>query len=364
MPKTLAVVVEQCLSPVPGGTGRYAAQITQALAAGAPAGWEVRSLTAWHTNPDAARFSGVRGPSRLPVGHRVLGALWQKGMPPWPNPASLHATTPLAPRHRSPRVVTVHDTVPWTHPETMTPRGVRWHRDLITSAARAADALVVPTRAVAEELSVLFPYAASRIHAIAHGVTSLPIPRDADLRATKMRLPPRYVMSLSTLEPRKGLDVLLSAMAQMAVRVPLVVVGQPGWGGLNIQAQAAKAGLCAGSVVELGKIDDEDLAVVLSRAAVLAVPSLAEGFGLPVLEGFSAGLPVVSSDAPSLVEVSGGAALLSPRRDFHSLAHQLDSVLLDADLAAELVARGRARAAEYSWAKAARSVWDLHTGLA
>ena len=95
--KKLTVIVEQCLAPVPGGTGRYATQITAALAASAPAGWQVRTVTAWHRDLTRARIDGADGPHRLPAGHRVLNQLWRRGLPPTVRGTAVHATTPLAP---------------------------------------------------------------------------------------------------------------------------------------------------------------------------------------------------------------------------------------------------------------------------
>ncbi|MEO5833034.1 MAG: glycosyltransferase family 1 protein [Nakamurella sp.] len=363
---TLTVIAEQILAPVPGGTGRYARQILQALHEAAPRGWDVRSMVAWHRETAAAAVPGVDGPHRLPVGSRVLAQAWLAGMPPWPCGDRVHATTPLAPGPRSPllrrrpMVVTVHDTVPWTHPETLTPRGVSWHRTMVGRAARQADHLVVPTRTVADELAVLFPQTADRIVVVGHGVTALPVGPDADERAATLGLPERYVLSLATVEPRKGLDLLILAMAD--VPGDLVVVGQAGWGDLDLQRWADAAGVERSRLHLLGRISDADLAVALTRAAVLAVPSRAEGFGLPVLEGMAAGVPVVHSDTPALVEVGGGATLDFTREDVNGLADRLRAVLTDPVLAADLAARGRLRAADYSWERAAEQLWALHTG--
>lgn len=363
----MTVIAEQVLAAIPGGTGRFAREIIQALATHPPAGWRLRTVSAWHQNLSAATIPGVDGPHRLPVGARILSQAWMYGLPPWPSGDSVHATTPLAPgRHSTfhgnrPLVVTVHDTVPWSDPETLTARGVSWHRLMIGRAAAMADFLVVPTNAVAAELADLFPAAAGRIRVIGHGVTALPEVGNADQRAAELGLPARYVLSLATVEPRKGLDVLIQAMA--AVDAQLVVVGQAGWGDVNLQRWAAQVGLDESRVHTLGRITDADLGVVLKRAAVLAVPSRAEGFGLPVLEGMAAGVPVVSSDAPALVEVGGGATIVVPRQDVDALAAGLTSVLNDSTLAERLAANGRVRAAHFSWGAAAAALWELHTSL-
>lgn len=366
------MIADQLLAEVPGGTGRYTAELMGALARTVPPGWSVSSVVSRPADPDTVRravVDGVAGPRVLPVPRRALIALWQAGVPWWPGGDAVHAPTPLAPP-RTPRgaglVVTVHDTVPWTHPHTLTPRGVRWHKAMVGRAMNRADAVVVPTRSVAAELAErVQPRAEVRV--IPHGVADVFLPdgpRSADVSA--LHLPERFVLAVGTLEPRKGIDVLIDAVARLhrdgSAAPGLVLAGQPGWGGLDPLALAARHGLPDGTVRVLGRLPDSDLAGVLRRAAALAVPSHAEGFGLPVLEAMSAGVPVVHSDAPALVEVAGGAALPVPRGDADALAVALRSVLDDPTVAAELTAAGRRRAAGFTWQEAARTVWALHLG--
>src|SRR4051794_9486259 len=149
----VATVLEQCLGPLPGGTRRYALEVAQALAR--RPGVEVSSWVAWHRDVAAARAPGVVGPTRLALPRRPLIAAWERGTGPVPARRAqvVHAPTLLAPpRGARPLVVTIHDAVPWTHPETLTPRGVRWHRAMAERVARTADAVVVPTAAVERAL--------------------------------------------------------------------------------------------------------------------------------------------------------------------------------------------------------------------
>jgi glycosyltransferase involved in cell wall biosynthesis len=365
----VAVLLEQCLAPVPGGTGRYSREIAAALAETAPPGSSVTGWTAWHRDVAAARVAGAGGPRRLPLPRRGLVAAWERGTGPAPRADLIHAPALLAPpRRRTPLVVTIHDAVPWTHPRTLTPRGVAWHRKAAEYAARAADMVVVPTEAVAAELRRYLPeLAEDRVAVIGEGATAAlgAAPPDAEARATRLRLPDRYLLSLATLEPRKGLDVLLAALADPAgpPDVPLLVVGQPGWGGVDPAAAAAGLGLAADRVRVLGRLPDPDLATVLHRATALVAPSRAEGFGLPVLEAMAAGVPVVTSDAPALVEVGGEATLVVPKEDPHELAVALRSLLADEALHNRLSALGKTRASLFTWDAAARALWTVYAKL-
>ncbi|SDH57620.1 Glycosyltransferase involved in cell wall bisynthesis [Actinokineospora alba] len=355
----LVVLTEQLLAPVPGGTGRYTRELAAALARTAPAGWTVRGVTARHGDLAPAMVDGVAGPSALALPRRALTLAWEHGLPLWPGGDIVHAPTPLAPPARRGRrlVVTVHDTVPFTHPETLTSRGAAWHRKVIRRAASSADAIVVPTQAVADDLALHAPGPAP-VHVVGHGVSSVL----SDPPAVELGLPSTYVLAVGTVEPRKGLDVLVEAMAAVP-GVPLVVAGPAGWGEVNLAALAARHGLPPERLRVLGRLSDEELAATLHGATVLAAPSRAEGFGLPVLEAMAAGVPVVHSDAPALVEVAGGAGTQVKRDDPAALADALRTVLDSPDLAATMVERGRARAAEFTWKRAAESLWRLHRSL-
>lgn len=366
----LVVLVEQLLAPVPGGTGRYTRELASALAASAPAEWVVSSAVARHRDPSPAVIPGVGGPKVLPLSPRALTYAWERGWPLWPGGDAVHAPTPLAPAHAKRGrglVVTVHDTVPWTHPETLTRRGAHWHRKVIARATYQADAIVVPTSAVAAELTQHAPGTA-RVHVIGNGVsTGLREVPDMDARfriRSRLQLPERYVLALGTIEPRKGLDVLVDAMARpTAPDLPLVIAGQPGWGGVELPEMARKRGMPPDRLRILGRLSETELTVVLHGAAVLAVPSLAEGFGLPMVEAMAAGVPVVHSDAPALVEVAGGTGVMARRQDPVALAQALRSVFTDPARTEARVAAARSRAANYTWERTAQLVWNIHLEL-
>jgi glycosyltransferase involved in cell wall biosynthesis len=364
------VLVEQLLAPVPGGTGRYTRELASALAANAPAGWTVTGVVARHKDPSAAVIPGVDGPKVLPFSPRMLTYVWERGWPLWPGGDTVHAPTPLAPataKRGHGLVVTVHDTVPWTHPDTLTKRGAAWHRKVIGRATYQAGAIVVPSAAVAAELTLHAPGTA-RVHVVGHGVPAVlrQLPdQDAQFRIrSRLKLPERYVLAIGTVEPRKGLDVLIDAMARpSAPDLPLVIAGQRGWGGVNLHDLARTYHLPPERLVVLGKVTDAELAVVLHGAAVFVLPSLAEGFGLPLLEAMAAGVPVVHSDAPALIELAGGTGVLARRRDPLALAKALRSVFDDPGRTTTRVAAAKERAATYTWERSAQQVWNIHLEL-
>jgi glycosyltransferase involved in cell wall biosynthesis len=377
---TLRVIVDQIVAPVPGGVGRYAEELTRALIATAPRGSNVAGIVSASPPADyehiAELLPGLTELYKSPLPRRELSAAWQFGFTRLPGSGMVHATSLLAPLRRHDRrvtrndqiAVTIHDAVPWTHPETLTPRGVSWHKAMAKRAERYADAIVVDTHAVADELGGILDLG-DRVRVIGAAVgSSLRIPEDAAERAARLELPERYLLSVGTLEPRKGLGHLIRSLSLgLPDDVPLLVAGPAGWGDVDVDAVARDAGLAENRVRVLGRLSDQDLAVALDRATVFVFPSLAEGFGLPLLEAFSLGTPVVHSDDPALVENSAGAGIAVERADLDGypqrLADAIGEVLADEELAARLGVAGRDRAKAFSWRDSAEKVWQLHADL-
>jgi glycosyltransferase involved in cell wall biosynthesis len=376
---TLRVIADQLLAPVPGGIGRYTEELTRELILTAPPGAQVEAIVSSSSRAEFDRLRdllpGLSSLVATPLGRRELSLAWQYGLMPLRGAGAVHAPSLLAPlvrrsrRHPAgPTVVTIHDVVPWSHPDTLTARGVTWHRAMAARAHRFADAVVVPTHAVAAELNAIMDFG-DRMHVIGGAASAkLAVPADAEERAERLDLPARYILSVGTLEPRKGLAPLIAALGAVAdPALPLLIAGPAGWGTLDVATLAAEAGLPADRVRTLGYLSNEDLAVALERATVFVFPSLAEGFGLPLLEAFSVNTPVVHSDAPALVEVGGGAgevvALEGAGSYPERLAAAINSVAGDPVRADTMRAAGLARAAEYSWRTSAQRVWQLHSEL-
>jgi len=378
---TLHVVVDQIVAPVPGGIGRYAEELTRHLIAGAPEGTDVAGIVSAVGKDELAHIRtllpGLGDLDRLALPRRELSLAWQGGFVGGVGRGMVHSPSVLAPLVKHDRfsdpgrqtVVTVHDTVPWTHPETLTPRGVHFHRAMVKRAWKHADAVVVPTHAVAATLNGIHRFD-ERLRVIGGAPSGrLRTPVDADLRAERLGLPERYVLAVGTLEPRKGLQYLIEAMAHpdAPADVPLVIAGPDGWGDVDVYGTAERAGLSRDRVKVLGRIDDQDLAVAYDRATVFVFPSLAEGFGLPVIEAMSFGTPVVHSDDDAVREVASDAGVTVARdpRDSYPerLAQAVYQVVNDPLLAGQLAVAGPDRARMYDWKDSAAETWQLHADL-
>ena len=377
---TLRVIVDQIVSPTPGGIGRYAEELTRELIHTAPAGCDVAGIVSASPEPDyehlMALLPGMSTLHKSALARRELSLAWQYGVTGLPGKGMLHAPSLFAPMSRHDRVndqssqtiVTIHDVVPWTHPETLTRHGVAWHKAMAKRAHRYADAVVVDTHTVAAQLGEILDFG-DRIRVISAAVSAkMQTPVDADARAERLGLPERYILSVGTLEPRKGITALIESLASADDSgLPLLIVGPAGWGGVDVDSIAKDAGLAEGRVRALGYLDDADLSVALERATVFVFPSLAEGFGLPVIEAFHFGTPVVHSDAPALVEVAAGAGVVVAINELASypqrLAAAITSVVTDSALAERLRFSGIDRAKAFSWTDSALKVWQLHADL-
>lgn len=376
---TLRVIVDEMLSPIPTGTARYAEELTRSLIETAPAGCFVEGIVASSTEAEYAslgeRLPGLGNLFKSTLARRELAAAWQHGFTRLPA-GMIHAPSLLAPLQRHDRLnnaghqiaVTIHDVVAWTHPDSLTSRRVAWHKAMAKRAHKYADAIVVPTHAVADQLRDVLDFG-DRVRVIGGAVSPrLAVPLDAATRAASLELPDRYILSIGGLESRRGIEFVLAALARDDTPdLPLLVVGPDESDAESLAALVAQAGLPADRVRALGNLSDPDLSVVLDRATMLVFPSLDEGFGLPVLEAFHFGTPVVHSDAPGLMEVSGDAGLVVEREERATYAERLGEAMArvagDAEFASQLGTKGEDRAGLFSWRSSAEKVWQLHADL-
>jgi glycosyltransferase involved in cell wall biosynthesis len=346
------VTAEQLQRRVPGGIGTYARGLLYGLGRltgeGGPAVtlWTARGggpgWPAGHSpRPDGALTRARdRGRARPPAGHDVV-----------------HATSlAVPPPGRAPLTVFVHD-LAWRHvPAAYPPRGRRWHERALARALDRARLFLVPSELTAADL-VAAGAPADGVEVVEEGCDHLPSPDHAAAAALLARLhvSSGYLLTVSTLEPRKNLARLLDAYRRARPRLPepwpLVVVGPPGWGG-ELQPPPG--------VVLTGRVPDATLAALYTGARCMAYVPLVEGFGLPPAEAMLACVPVVSTPLPS----TAGASIEVDPTDVAAIADALVVAAADDAVRSERVTAGLLRAGELTWEAAARRHAELWRAVA
>jgi len=279
-----------------------------------------------------------------------------------------HATEHLLPRLRRVRsVFTLHDLIFQFDPDSHKRLNIAFLRTMMPRFLRAADAIIAVSECSKRDAVRIYNMPADKIWVIYEGVDPRfePIDDVAQLASIrrKYNLPQRFVLHLGTIEPRKNLTLLFEALTALNVeRHALVVAGKTGWLTDPIFARIGELGL-QDRVLFTGYVPDEDLPALLSAASVLVMPSKYEGFGLPVLEAMACGTPVIASNASSLPEVGGDAALYAPPDDPSAWAELISRVLKDAALRASMREKGLRQAAKFRWDIAARQTAEVYSTL-
>lgn len=344
---------------VPGrtGIGLYTERLLQAMQA---LGTNDELLLATNTTAADVNIAGKLISPKMP-----LRALWMQSAVPalclQHRPDVAFYPNYMAPMiSPCPSVITVHDMAVFLHPETFTWKKRVLQRALLPAILKQADAIVTPSRSTRRDLLRLVeldPRRVVPIHLAADPRLSDPM-TDAEITAAsdQLQLPPKYLLAVSTLEPRKNLVRLIAAFERVAPARPdvhLVLVGGKGWRDAGIRAALEKSTV-ADRIVTTGYVSFDALRLVYQRALALCYPSLYEGFGLPVVEAMACGTPVLTSTGSSLDEVAAGAAIAVDPMSVDEIAEGMRRLCDSPDLRAELSAKGSARAAQLSWSRTAR----------
>jgi glycosyltransferase involved in cell wall biosynthesis len=266
-----------------------------------------------------------------------------------------------------PSVVTILDLIYEAYPDTF-PVAARYGlRALVGPAARRATRVITISEAVKRDVVEILRVPAARVDAVllGHGMRAAASSTPAPALRERLGLgDDRVVLCVSAALVHKNLPRLLEAFALLGIEdTRLVLVGHSGRDLPQLRARASELGI-SDRVVFTGWISDEDLEGLYALAACCAYPSLYEGFGMPVLEAMSRGIPLACSNATALPEVAGDAALLFDPTDTTAMATALRTILTDADLANGLRENGRARAATFTWRRCAEGVLEAYAAAA
>ncbi|QYH35596.1 glycosyltransferase [Salinibacterium sp. M195] len=373
----LRVIIDEMLSPNHGSVARYSEELTRGLIASAPNNCYVEAFVSASTDAEyaliAERLPNLAKLHKSALSRRELRASWQHGFTKIPGTGMLHATSLLAPLRRHDRlhrgdqiVVTVHETVAWTRQDQLGSRQASWSRAMLARAEKYADAVVVPSHTVAQQLDEIAQFG-DRVRVISGAPsTSLRVPDNGEERAEELNLPERFLLAIGGLDPNRAIDHLIRALRDVDDDVVLLLVG-PEPDDETIAAFVASEGIRPERVRCLGTLSNEDLSVAFDHASAFVYPNLDVGFGMPVLEALSFGIPVVHSDAPALVELAADAGVVVEREPSEgyseALAEGVNRVLNDAPFAERLFYAGQDRSRAFNWRMSAEKVWQLHADL-
>lgn len=349
----VAVTLEQCWHRVPGGTARATLESVAALDRRGDV--ELVGVAARHSHPPAPAWRPPIPVEHLPLPRPLLYESWHYLRRPRVDRATgdvdvVHVTGMAMPPPSAPLVVTVHD-LDFVHdPSHVTRHGLRFFRRAIELTRRDATIVVAPSTATIDDCAD-HGFDRGRLRLVPWGVHKVDVD-EATVNRVRQRygLARRYVLFVGTIEPRKNLPRLVEAFAKAdPPDTDLVLAGAQGWNE-ELDRLIAPA---RSRVKVTGFVEPADLAPLYRGAALFCLPSLREGFGLPVLEAMVQGTPVVTARGTSTEEVAGDAALLVEPTDAGAIAEAIRAVLDDPSLAADLGRRGAERASGYTWERTA-----------
>lgn len=278
-----------------------------------------------------------------------------------------HSPTPFLLPSRGRMIVTLHDLFAFDHPEMAEAEaGWAFSRRLIPCLTRA-DGIITFSRFMAAEITRRFPAVSpSKVKVIPHGLDPFflqpVLPAEWKTWEERFGPPEKFLVFVGTLEPRKNLERLIRAMKIVCSECPgshLVLIGKGGKEERKLRQLVSSLSLDE-AVRFVGYVSPVDLKIFYHRATALVLPSLAEGFGFPLLEAMACGLPAAVSGVTALPEVGGQAALYFDPENYEDMARTIILLLKNPSLRAELQEAGKKRARDFSWEKAAAETLEFY----
>jgi glycosyltransferase involved in cell wall biosynthesis len=236
------------------------------------------------------------------------------------------------PDHNLPTVSTIHDLAILKYPETAHPKILAMHQQAWQKLRKNRAQIIAVSRSTKKDIVELLEIPPERVHVIYEA-----LPREMRAVAerlteekaleiqTRLQLPEKYLLFVGTREPRKNIFRLIEAWLPLAETIHLLIVGEQGWD--ETSSPAIKKALSHPHLHFMGQVSDAELTVMYSEAEALAYPCLYEGFGLPILEAFYHGIPVITSSVSSMVEVAGNAAELVNPLSVESIRQGIEVIL-------------------------------------
>lgn len=308
--------------------------------------------------PDSLVF-GLRAARWLKYEHDLNRVCRKEKCPPF----DLYHETAFTPakQTRVPTVYSVYDLSMRRYRETHPRERVWFFEYFIKTRLRYAGHILTISDFVRQEIIEEFNVPASMVTAVPLAPDPLFAPCGFDdVKAIRIKhnLPASYLLFVSSLEPRKNIDLLIEALQISKTDIPLVLVGWQGWGEKRWLEKIEGTDL-KNRVHVLGHVPDHDLKAIYNGAAALVYPSLYEGFGLPIVEAMACGCPVICSNTASMPQAAGGAAVLIDPARSDELAHAIDTVVHDTEIRNRLVVKGFNQADGFTWERTARKTLEV-----
>ncbi|WP_395372924.1 glycosyltransferase family 4 protein [Marinicella sp. W31] len=281
----------------------------------------------------------------------------------------LHSPNFLLLPFTGPSVVTIHDLSFIHHAESQPVYRIRFLQQQLPKTLEQADAIITPTDFIRQELITHYGLNADQVHAIPMGVGAQFHPRSEKQHQdvlNSLNLPKDFVLSVATKEPRKNLQALIQAHAQLPIEVrknyPLVLTGGKGWLDKSLNQDIQKA-LNQGHIYVTGYVSEEQLATLYSAATLLAFPSVYEGFGLPILEAMRSGTAVLTSQDSAMSEVADGRAVLCNPHDIGNISEQMQYGISSASKDQKILKSNAEFAAQFSWQACALKTLKVYQSI-